>query len=282
MSKIPSFAGRCDAATGHGASNFPRPRVAQSIHVQHYPIPTGAFQTALLYRSTNDRARPLNGEIKCGVFRARWQNYSLRASSPIWSQASKIRSQCYQNWRDPSRMNEAHRLKKLTLVLYEMLMWGLGNVVRELTESPSVEINLTPRVQLRITASRERRYFWTGLEEMFISSNMRGDISLINVYCGAAMMEVCLWSKKSAIRWVLRPQTAFELTRSTRPPAVSLCCPITSYYKESDRGPRGGGDSHMKQTGMLVVSLRGVNFGFWSRLGCSGQSANILRCQGLV
>ena len=32
----------------------------------------------------------------------------------------------------------------------------------------------------------------------------------------------------------------------------------------------------MKQTGMLVVSLRGVNFGFWSRLGCSEQSANIL------
>ena len=38
----------------------------------------------------------------------------------------------------------------------------------------------------------------------------------------------------------------------------------------------------MKQTGMLVVSLRGVNFGFWSRLGCSGQSANILCRQGLV
>ena len=38
-----------------------------------------------------------------------------------------------------------------------------------------------------------------------------------------------------------------------------------------------GGDSHMKQTGMLVVSLRGVNFGF-----CSGQSANILSRQGLV
>ena len=35
----------------------------------------------------------------------------------------------------------------------------------------------------------------------------------------------------------------------------------------------------MKQTGMLVVSLRGVNFGFWSRLGCSGQSANILSRQ---
>ena len=46
-------------------------------------------------------------------------------------------------------------------------------------------------------------------------------------------------------------------------------------------GP-GGGDSHMKQMGMLVVSLRGVNFGFWSRLGCSGQSAKILCRQGLV
>ena len=41
----------------------------------------------------------------------------------------------------------------------------------------------------------------------------------------------------------------------------------------------------MKQTGMLVVSHRGVNFGFWSRLACSGQSANILcreRHKGLI
>lgn len=44
--------------------------------------------------------------------------------------------------------------------------------------------------------------------------------------------------------------------------------------------PRG--NSHMKQTGMLVVLLRGVNIGFWSRLGCSGQSANVLSRQGLV
>ena len=46
--------------------------------------------------------------------------------------------------------------------------------------------------------------------------------------------------------------------------------------------PPPGEDSHMKQTGMFVVSLRSVNFGFWSRLGCSGQSANILCHQGLV
>ena len=28
----------------------------------------------------------------------------------------------------------------------------------------------------------------------------------------------------------------------------------------------------MKQTGMLFVSLRGVNLGFWPRLGCSGKA----------
>ena len=31
----------------------------------------------------------------------------------------------------------------------------------------------------------------------------------------------------------------------------------------------------MKLEGMFVVSLRGVNFGFWSHLGCSGQNAII-------
>ena len=56
-----------------------------------------------------------------------------------------------------------------------------------------------------------------------------------------------------------------------------------SEESKSDNESRGwGGDSHMKQTGMLVVSLRGVNFEFWSRLGCSGQNANILSRQGLV
>ena len=38
----------------------------------------------------------------------------------------------------------------------------------------------------------------------------------------------------------------------------------------------------MKGTGMLVVSLRGVNFGFWPRLGCSGQNVIIFSRQGLV
>ena len=38
----------------------------------------------------------------------------------------------------------------------------------------------------------------------------------------------------------------------------------------------------MKGVGMLVVALRGVNVGFWSHLGCSGQKAIIFRRKGLV
>ena len=38
----------------------------------------------------------------------------------------------------------------------------------------------------------------------------------------------------------------------------------------------------MKVTGMLVVSLRGVNCGFWSRLGFTGRKANILTCTGIA
>ena len=44
----------------------------------------------------------------------------------------------------------------------------------------------------------------------------------------------------------------------------------------------GGGGSHMKGVGMLVVSPRGVNFGFWSHLGCSEQNAIIFSREGLV
>ena len=43
-----------------------------------------------------------------------------------------------------------------------------------------------------------------------------------------------------------------------------------------------GGTRHMNGVGMLVVSLRGVNFGFWSHLGCSGQNAIIFSSEGLV
>ena len=47
-------------------------------------------------------------------------------------------------------------------------------------------------------------------------------------------------------------------------------------------GGGGGGTPHMTAVGMLVVSLRGVVFGFWSHLGCSGQKAIIFSREGLV
>ena len=43
-----------------------------------------------------------------------------------------------------------------------------------------------------------------------------------------------------------------------------------STYESGGGGGGGGGIPHMKVVGMLVVWLRGVNFGFWSPLGCSG------------
>ena len=49
----------------------------------------------------------------------------------------------------------------------------------------------------------------------------------------------------------------------------------------TSRGGGGGGNCHMKRAGMLAVSLRGVNFGFWSHLGCSGQNAVIFSRKGL-
>ena len=40
----------------------------------------------------------------------------------------------------------------------------------------------------------------------------------------------------------------------------------------------GGGGTCMKGAGML----RGVNFEFWSHLGCSGQNTIIFSCEGLI
>jgi len=111
-------------------------------------------------------------------------------------------------------------------------------------------------------------------------------------------------SKKRRKRWV----DFVKLKRSKREPSKTLVIyskhfkaddfvrpldvsseeqwtPMTPWLKRNDYGINvfpPGGDSLMKQTGMLVVSLRGVNFGFWSLLGFSGQSANISCHEGLV
>ena len=44
----------------------------------------------------------------------------------------------------------------------------------------------------------------------------------------------------------------------------------------------GVGTPHMKGVGMLIDSLKGVNSGFWSHLGCSEQNAIIFSREGLV
>ena len=44
----------------------------------------------------------------------------------------------------------------------------------------------------------------------------------------------------------------------------------------------GGGTPHINGVGMLVVSLRGVNIGVWSHLGCFVQNGIIFSCEGLV
>ena len=43
-----------------------------------------------------------------------------------------------------------------------------------------------------------------------------------------------------------------------------------------------GGLRILNGVGMLVVSLRGINFRFWSHLGCSRQNAIIFSREGLV
>ena len=45
--------------------------------------------------------------------------------------------------------------------------------------------------------------------------------------------------------------------------------------------PVGGGDSHIKVTGMLVVSLWGVDCRFWSHLGCLGWKVTIFPHSGI-
>ena len=39
-------------------------------------------------------------------------------------------------------------------------------------------------------------------------------------------------------------------------------------YTPGEEGGEGGVTPHMKVVVVLVVSLRGIDFGFWSHLGC--------------
>ena len=69
------------------------------------------------------------------------------------------------------------------------------------TEPPKVERNLTSdqrRVHSRNHSVWRKNVVWTWREKTLISSNKRWAISLFNVSCGVAMINVCLWSKNRA------------------------------------------------------------------------------------
>ena len=77
------------------------------------------------------------------------------------------------------------------------------------------------------------------------------------------------WLKQISLPARLIRSSTLALT--TSPVSVKflrLCHrdPQTSFRRGTSGGVANPG-------GMLVVSLRGVNFGFWSHLGCSGQNA---------
>ena len=57
---------------------------------------------------------------------------------------------------------------------------------------------------------------------------------------------------------------------------------ITRCEINNGKSAWGRGTPHMKGVGMLFVLLRGVNFGFWSHLGCSGKNTIIFSREGLV
>ena len=82
-------------------------------------------------------------------------------------------------------------------------------------------------------------------------------------------------------QWVAKPVTlGFVIVIKAKSRKLSWISMNTGAIP--DPAGRGGGNLHMKGVGMPVVSLRGVNFGFWSHLGYSGQNAIIFSREGLV
>ena len=77
-----------------------------------------------------------------------------------------------------------------------------------------------------------------------------------------------------------------ELTQPRSKPQQRIKSQMTWKFFSPERGgvsPRGRTPiwSYMKAAGVLVIPLWGVNFGFWSHLGCSGQNTIIFSRKGL-
>ena len=105
------------------------------------------------------------------------------------------------------------------------------------------------------------------------------------------------WCKESreGKGWPLQPcQSAAQLASATDffcyftpyfcfpPPLPPLAHPKVCFDLKQGQDLARGGDSHTKETGMLVFSLRAVNCRFWSHLGCLGWKVTILAHPGIA
>ena len=118
---------------------------------------------------------------------------------------------------------------------------------------------------------------------------------IINIfrYRNSEISWKCGFSPKNYFRWVTNCQfsiTSIDVIQLvltleiTTAQVVQTSVTFNNKNPIQDYLPRGGGGGtpYMKGVGMLVVSLRGVNFGFRSHLGSSGQNAIIFSREGLV
>ena len=98
-------------------------------------------------------------------------------------------------------------------------------------------------------------------------------------------LETLIKASKNLMKVVTK---SVQMTTIPRASKMNFLFGATPRYGRAvpGEGGEGGGtedaeDSHIKRGGMLVVSLRGVNFGFWSHLGCFGQNAIICSRENL-
>ena len=74
-----------------------------------------------------------------------------------------------------------------------------------------------------------------------------------------------------ALSFALLYSQLFLIQTGTMCPSYRDVCHVEGQTKRArigrDPGGGGGGPPYMKVVGTLVVSLRGINFGFWSHLG---------------
>ena len=128
--------------------------------------------------------------------------------------------------------------------------------------------------------SNENKYHYLGIQSKYRKGKVEYRVpSAISAWISQRCIIVIFKLFKKVWRTTKTSHLPFYLFSVNK----KLTFASDSWWKKSIQSAEvPGGGLPYEIDGMLVVSLRGVNFGFWSRLGCSGQSANILSRQGLV